>query len=117
MLFIDISASIIYTFSEINTGAWFKRALFVRLRKNAPLYLGGKFFMAQILVLLPPIIAIGLALITKEVYSSLFIGVLDMTPEALLRRDFETIDIFLISRLPRLLAILCTGMGMSVWPV
>ncbi len=32
--------------------------------------------MAQILVLLPPIIAIGLALITKEVYSSLFIGVL-----------------------------------------
>ena len=48
---------------------------------------------------------------------SLFIGVLDMTPEALLRREFETIDIFLISRLPRLLAILCTGMGMSVWPV
>lgn len=45
---------------------------------------------------------------------SLFIGVLDMTPEALLRRDFETIDIFLISRLPRLLAILCTGVGMSV---
>ncbi len=31
--------------------------------------------MAQILVLLPPIIAIGLALLTKEVYSSLFIGV------------------------------------------
>ena len=32
--------------------------------------------MVQILVLLPPIIAIGLALLTKEVYSSLFIGVL-----------------------------------------
>ena len=32
--------------------------------------------MVQILVLLPPIIAIGLALITKEVYSSLFIGIL-----------------------------------------
>jgi len=31
--------------------------------------------MVQILVLLPPIIAIGLALLTKEVYSSLFIGV------------------------------------------
>lgn len=31
--------------------------------------------MVQVLVLLPPIIAIGLALITKEVYSSLFIGV------------------------------------------
>ena len=32
--------------------------------------------MVQILVLLPPIIAIGLALLTIEVYSSLFIGVL-----------------------------------------
>ena len=32
--------------------------------------------MVQILVLLPPIIAIGLALLTKEVYSSLFLGVL-----------------------------------------
>lgn len=27
--------------------------------------------------LLPPVVAIGLALITKEVYSSLFVGILD----------------------------------------
>jgi len=33
-------------------------------------------FYATILALLPPVIAIGLALITKEVYSSLFIGIL-----------------------------------------
>ena len=31
---------------------------------------------ATIWALLPPVIAIGLALITKEVYSSLFIGIL-----------------------------------------
>lgn len=45
---------------------------------------------------------------------SLFTGVLDITPEALLKGDLETVEIFLISRLPRLLAILCTGVGMSV---
>ncbi|WP_251315948.1 ABC transporter permease [Flintibacter muris] len=45
---------------------------------------------------------------------SLFIGVLDITPLALLGGDLETLELFLISRLPRLLAILCTGVGMSV---
>lgn len=45
---------------------------------------------------------------------SLFIGVLDITPEDLLHGDLETVEIFLISRLPRLLAILCTGVGMSI---
>ena len=45
---------------------------------------------------------------------SLFVGVLDITPVALLSGDLETVEIFLISRLPRLLAILCTGVGMSV---
>ena len=45
---------------------------------------------------------------------SLFIGVLDIAPGALLNGDLETVEIFLISRLPRLLAILCTGIGMSV---
>lgn len=45
---------------------------------------------------------------------SLFIGVLDVTPASLLRGDIEQWEIFLISRLPRLLAILCTGVGMSV---
>jgi len=46
--------------------------------------------------------------------ASLFIGVLDLKPVSLLRGDFEQLEILMISRLPRLLAILCTGIGMSV---
>lgn len=46
--------------------------------------------------------------------ASLFLGVIDMTPGKLLSGDLETLEIILISRLPRLLAILCTGVGMSV---
>ena len=45
---------------------------------------------------------------------SLFIGVLDIDPASLLSGNAEQIELFLISRLPRLLAILCTGVGMSV---
>lgn len=45
---------------------------------------------------------------------SLFIGVLDVPPSVLLGGDGEALEVFLISRLPRLLAILCTGVGMSV---
>ena len=45
---------------------------------------------------------------------SLFVGVMDITPAALMSGDIEQLEIFLISRLPRLLAILCTGVGMSV---
>ncbi len=45
---------------------------------------------------------------------SLFIGVLDVNLKGLLSGDAETIKIFFVSRLPRLLAILCTGIGMSV---
>lgn len=45
---------------------------------------------------------------------SLFIGVLDVNPAGLMSKDLAQIEIFLISRLPRLLAILCTGIGMSV---
>ena len=45
---------------------------------------------------------------------SLFVGVIDITPSDLLSGDVEQMRIFLISRLPRLLAILCTGVGMSV---
>lgn len=51
----------------------------------------GKYF-SSIWALLPPIIAIGLALITKEVFSSLFIGILS---GAILAADFaplKTID-------------------------
>lgn len=45
---------------------------------------------------------------------SLFVGVIDIMPADLFNRDPEQMGIFLISRLPRLLAILCTGIGMSV---
>lgn len=45
---------------------------------------------------------------------SLFIGVIDMNVKGLLSGDMENIDILIISRLPRLLAILCTGVGMSI---
>lgn len=44
---------------------------------------------------------------------SLFVGVLDISPAALLAGDMYQLEIFLISRLPRLLAIICTGVGMS----
>lgn len=45
---------------------------------------------------------------------SLFAGVLDISLTSLLQGDGYQWEIFLISRLPRLLAILCTGVGMSV---
>ncbi len=45
---------------------------------------------------------------------SLFIGVIDMDPASLLTGNGEQLKVFLISRVPRLLAILCTGVGMSV---
>lgn len=45
---------------------------------------------------------------------SLFIGVIDIHLNALFVGDLEQLGIFVISRLPRLLAILCTGIGMSV---
>ena len=41
-------------------------------------------------------------------------GVLDIHPQSLLAGNGEQWEVFFISRLPRLLAILCTGVGMSV---
>ena len=46
--------------------------------------------------------------------ASLFIGVIDLTPSHLITGGAEQLEILLISRLPRLLAILCTGVGISV---
>ncbi len=46
--------------------------------------------------------------------ASLFVGVIDIELATLLTGDAEQWEIFIISRLPRLLAILCTGVGMSV---
>ena len=45
---------------------------------------------------------------------SLFVGVINLDLTTLLSGDLYQWEIFLISRLPRLLAILCTGIGMSV---
>lgn len=45
---------------------------------------------------------------------SLFIGVIPLQMNAIWGGDLEQLEILLISRLPRLLAILCTGAGMSV---
>lgn len=58
-------------------------------------------------------ILLAAALVILSVVS-LFLGVMDISPEGVLRRDFEQVEILLISRLPRLLAILCTGVGMSI---
>lgn len=44
---------------------------------------------------------------------SLFVGVIDVTLSELLAGNIEQLEIFVISRLPRLMAILCTGIGMS----
>ena len=45
---------------------------------------------------------------------SLFIGVSDVTLSGVLSGNREQLQLLLISRIPRLLAILCTGIGMSV---
>ena len=47
-------------------------------------------------------------------FASLFVGVLDMNVSGLLDGDTDQWLTLLASRLPRLLAILCTGAGMSV---
>lgn len=45
---------------------------------------------------------------------SLFIGVFDISISGLFSGDAQQLGVFLASRPPRLLAILCTGVGMSV---
>lgn len=45
---------------------------------------------------------------------SLFIGVIELGVASTPYSQREQMEILLISRLPRLLAILCTGVGMSV---
>lgn len=44
---------------------------------------------------------------------SLFVGAIDISPSKLFT-DTHMLEVFVISRLPRLFAILCTGVGMSV---
>lgn len=45
---------------------------------------------------------------------SLFVGVIDADPAILLSGDPDVARVFLLSRVPRLFAILCTGTGLSV---
>ena len=45
---------------------------------------------------------------------SVFVGVIDVTPKELLSGNIHQLEIFVNSSLPRLLAIICTGMGMSI---
>ena len=58
-------------------------------------------------------IVLGCLLIPLSV-ASLFVGVIDVNISGLFSGDLEQWKVFLISRIPRLLAILCTGVGMSV---
>lgn len=46
--------------------------------------------------------------------ASLFVGVLDMNLAGIFSGDLNQLQTLIVSRLPRLLAILCTGIGMSV---
>lgn len=58
------------------------------------------FFLAVILIVLS--------------FVSLFVGVIDIQIPSVFQGDIKQWNVFLISRLPRLLAILCTGVGMSI---
>lgn len=57
------------------------------------------------------LLAIALAFISV---ASLFIGALEVDAAGILAGDADQVQTFVASRLPRLLAILCTGVGMSV---
>ena len=59
----------------------------------------------------PLLLAVGLVFLSVI---SLFVGVIDLDVPSLLSGNWDQWEIFLLSRLPRLLAILCTGVGMSV---
>lgn len=58
-------------------------------------------------------IILGAILIALSIIS-LFVGVIDVSINDILNGNSQALMIFITSRLPRLLAILCTGMGMSV---
>lgn len=47
-------------------------------------------------------------------FISLFVGIKDMTPLDIIRQDEEKLMVFFVSRIPRLIAIICVGMSMSV---
>lgn len=57
-------------------------------------------------ILLALTLALGLA--------SLTVGAADISPAAVLTGDAEALHVLLASRLPRLAAVLCAGVGMSI---
>lgn len=59
-------------------------------------------------------IVTGGVLLVLSAFGSLFVGVAEVTPWGLLHADSAAVLVFLESRVPRLLAILLAGMGMSV---
>jgi iron complex transport system permease protein len=59
-------------------------------------------------------IGLALLLLAAGALASLFIGVSDLTPLDLLEADEEQSRVFLVSRVPRLLAILLAGSAMAV---
>ena len=58
--------------------------------------------------------AVLAALLAVTSALSLFTGAYDISPEALIFGNAQAAEVFLASRLPRLLAVLCTGAGMSI---
>ena len=58
------------------------------------------------------VILLGILVVLSVI--SLFIGVTDIRLTDILKGDTEQLQMLVISRIPRLLAILCTGIGMSV---
>lgn len=52
-------------------------------------------------------------LLMLSVYS-IFVGVIDLDIKSILGGDVYQLKILFVSRLPRLLAILCTGVGIGV---
>lgn len=54
------------------------------------------------------------AILAAASVASLFAGAAEFTPADLLSGNVEALELLVISRLPRLLALLCTGMGMSI---
>lgn len=82
-----------------------KELIDVNIRSNTK---AQSFFRAHLSTI---ILAIVLVLAS---FASLFVGVLDMDLSGLWSGDASQWQTLLVSRIPRLLAILCTGIGMSV---
>ncbi len=59
-------------------------------------------------------VLLGAVLLAVAAFASLFVGVADVTPADLLRGDTATLEVFFVSSVPRLIAILLAGAALSV---